>query len=718
MIPEAWPLGFCLFRRFGLADLFGDRQLYNCQSSTFKLSAMSSGSTQQASASPDQIRAQVRQAFDELRVLSRSEESLEEFCRAMLQRVVPLTGAHGCLVWQFDPSVGFKLFQSQGERAGEIPEGHESHRDLLLEVARGGQPMAMDSSALSLVSSVDQSPVPAMQLLVVPVLDRRNRIWGMLELLQRSGINETSRDGYLRFLQQLSSLFSRWHEQHDLRNLGEKEQRWVQRMDLAREVHLARGVKETAYAISNESRRLLDADRVSVASWSGRKSRVEAISSQDKFDNRANVVKMLSRIVDSSIRADEPLWICGNTNNLSPTLAGLVNEFLEESHSRTLGIIPLKSDPTKDQAGLSLDRRPKIRQGKQCGALIVEYFDQELAQSQIAEDLQLATLHATIGMSRSMDEDAVFLMPLWRTLGRLRTLLLGDALKKTIAGSVAVAALVLYLCFWPMTLKMRVDGVLQPEVRRNLFAEIDGVVSAVVFDHNERVAAGEVVLVLDSKQLRLESLQLENQIKTMNEQIDNLDRQLNQLSDLPTTDRFEMAGNLKQFQIQRQGYSDELEIVKKQMESLEIASPIAGTNIMWNARRRLENLPVAANQPLLTIADLDGPWHVELMVPQNRVGYIQRALTDQPTSELETEMILATNPNEKIMGKLVSISDRAEPSDDGTTVFRAIVKLDKKLIERPNPGAGVTVRVACGSRPAGFVWFYQVIDFFRTQVLF
>ncbi len=679
---------------------------------------MSSGATSQSSASPDQIRAQVRQAFDELRVLSRSEESLEQFCQAMLQRVVPLTGAHGCLVWQFDPSVGFKRYQALGNRAQDISESHESHRDLLLEVARGGQPMAMDTSALGIESSSDDSATPEMMLLVVPVLDRRNRIWGMLELLQRAGISDISRDGYLRFLQQLSGLFSRWHEQHDLRNIGENEQRWNQRMDLAREIHLARGVKETAYSIANESRRLLEADRVSVASWTGRKSRVQAISSQDKFDNRANVVKMLGRIVDSSIRADEPLWICGDTTGLSPSLAALVNEFLEESHSRTLGVIPLKSDPTRDQAGLSLDRRPKMRQGKQCGALIVEYFDQELPKAQILEDLQLATQHATIGMARSIDEDAVFLMPLWRTLGRVKHLLLGDALKKTIAGTVTAVALLLFLCFWPLTLKMRVDGVLQPEIRRNLFTEIDGVVSEILFDHNEQVAVNDVVIRLDSKILTLESLKLENQIKTLNEQIINLDRQLNQIKHMPTADKFEMQGNLKQFQIQRQGYIDELEIVRNQMKSLEIATPIAGTNIMWNARRRLENLPVAANQPLLTIADLDGPWQVELMIPQNRVGYIQRALKEQDTTELVTEMILATNPNEKIPGKLISISDRAEPSDDGSTVFRAIVKLDKKLIERPNPGSGVTVRVACGSRSAGFVWFYQVIDFFRTQVLF
>lgn len=680
---------------------------------------MSSGSSSQTPASADQIRQQVRQAFEQLRDLSRGDIPLDQFCQALLHRVVPLTGAHGCMVWQADGGNGFQPLQSLGPRVAEIAPGHPRHRDLLQEVAREGQPLAIQASAIGLpVAQGEFSDRPDMLLLIVPVLDRSERVWGMLELLQRSGIPETARDGYLRFLQQLATLFTRWHEQKELRAVqAAPAAHWPLRMEMAKEIHSARGVRETAFAIANEVRRLLNADRVSVAVWNGRHCRVEAISSQDKFDNRANVVRMLGRIADGSVRSDEPLWINGDTSLLSPSVATHVNAYLEESHARTLAVLPVR--PLQQAAApLSLERRPRLHRDRPCGALILEFFDREIPQSGVQEDLTLGLEHSTIGLTRALDEDAVFLMPLWRTLGRMRKLLFGDALRKTVAAATALLLFTLFLCFWPLQLKMRVDGVLQPEVRRNLFSEIDGVVTAVRFDHNETVRANDVVIELESQQLRLSRLELEGQIHTLSEQIDGLSRQLTQRRDIPEADRFEMVTNKDQLEIQRQGFEDQLAIVRKQMESLQVISPIDGTVVMWDARHRLENLPVAANQPLMSVADLNGRWQVELTIPQNRVGYIQQALKSVSDGQLPAQMILATDPNRRIPGKLVRIATRAEPGADGQTFFRGIVELDRQLIERPQPGAGVTVRIECGPRAAGFVWFYQLIDFVRTRVLF
>lgn len=679
---------------------------------------MSSGSPSQSATSPDQIRQQVRQTFEQLRELSREAIPVEQFCEAMLARVIPLTGSHGGVVWLSEAGRGFRPLKALGPRIAEVPPAHPRHLEMLREVAREGQPLAIQSSAIGLTNGAAEASRSDMLLLVVPVVDRENRVWGLLELLQRSGIAETARDGYLRFLQQLATLFSRWQEPEAVTSTpAVAGSQWPQRMELAREVHRARGVRETAYAIANEVRRLLHADRVSVAVGNGRKCRIEAISSQDKFDNRANVVRMLGQIADGTVRSDELLWINGDTTHLSPSVAQQVNAYLEESHARTLAVIPLKP-PAESASVLSLERRPKLQREPASGALIIEYFDRELRQADLHEDLESGLEHARIGLTRALDEDAVFLMPLWRTLGRTRKLLLGDALRKTIAAAVALLLLTLFLLFWPLQLKMRVDGILQPEVRRNLFSEIDGVVTAVRFDHKQKVAAGDVVIELDSQQLRLSALELTGQIRTLDQQIEGLSRQLSSQRDLPPADRFEMSSNLEQLEIQRDGFRSQLEIVERQMKSLQVVSPIAGTVVMWDARHRLENLPVAANQPLMSIADLEGNWQIELTIPQNRIGYIQQALQGSPDGELPAEMILATDPNRRITGKLVSVAIRAEPGADGQHFFRGIVRLDPGLIEKPQPGAGVTVRVHCGTRSAGFVWFYQVIDYVRTRILF
>ena len=49
-------------------------------------------------------------------------------------------------------------------------------------------------------------------------------------------------------------------------------------------------MRETAYTIVNEGRRLIGCDRVSVAIKRGRTCKVEAISGQDTIESRSNVV--------------------------------------------------------------------------------------------------------------------------------------------------------------------------------------------------------------------------------------------------------------------------------------------------------------------------------------------------------------------------------------------------------------------------------------------
>ena len=55
-------------------------------------------------------------------------------------------------------------------------------------------------------------------------------------------------------------------------------------------------LKETAYIVANEGRRLIGCDRVSVAIKKGRKCKVQAISGQDTIENRSNIVAALNKL--------------------------------------------------------------------------------------------------------------------------------------------------------------------------------------------------------------------------------------------------------------------------------------------------------------------------------------------------------------------------------------------------------------------------------------
>lgn len=667
----------------------------------------------------EQIKEQVRLTIQELRALVRASITFDEFCKTLLAKAVPLTGAHGAIIWRAGeggklvPAAGF------GARVKEINPEHPAHLNLLIEVATKQQSIVVPSEALGLLNDaqMSQGQAPAEMLLVLtPVFDRKKNCWGVLELLQRFDLAPAAQQGYLKFLAELASLFPRWHEQNDLRKMSSKESAWTGRMAFVKEVHRSTELEPTAFAVANEVRRLLNADRASVAVWNGSHCKIKSISSQDRFDNRSNVVKRLNAVATAAVRSATPLWLTGDTSTLPPKLATLVNHYLDESHSRTLGVIPIEEFDAAPPAN-SIKRR-KAKKKRKLGALVIEYFDREMPRQVHEEDLQMATEEASVALTNAMETNEILLLPLLRWAGRVKRFLLGDHLAKTITGASIFVAIIAMFCFWPASMRLKIDGVLQPQIRRNLFTELDGVVRAVHFDHNATVKKGDLLLELENEPLTMKALELSGDIKTADEQIASLRRQLVQLRNMKEDETLTLSGKLEQLEIQNQGLKNQLDLVNRRLKSLKMYSPVDGTVLTWEAKRRLENLPVQANQPVVSVANLDGPWQVELMIPQNRVGYVTRALKENSENQLKAEFLLSTDPNTRLSGRLVRIAERAEPDQSGALAFRAIIEVTTSDLQNPQPGAGVTARVDCGRQSLGFVWFFQIIDFVRTHLWF
>jgi multidrug efflux pump subunit AcrA (membrane-fusion protein) len=668
----------------------------------------------------EQVKQQVRNTIQELRNLVRASISFEEFCQTLLAKAVPLTGAYGAIIWRGGGENGqLVLAASHGPRADEIHPNHPAHMSMLLDAATKQHSLVVPSEALGLfngmVNAEGQRP-GEMLLLVSPVFDRKKNCWGVIELLQRPDIVPAAQQGYLKFLGELAGLFPRWHEQNDLRKMSSSETNWSSRLAFAKEVHRSTELEPTAYAVANEARRLLNADRTSIAIWDGSQCKIRAISSQDRFDNRANVVKRLRAVTTAAVRSSTPLWLTGDTSALPPNVANLVNNYLDEAHSRTLAVIPLEEyQPPSSTVSV---KRAQPKRKRKLGALVLEYFDREVPREAHEEDLQLVVDEGSVALTNALETNDILFLPLLRWLGGVKRFLLGDHLSKTLTALAALSLFTAFMCLWPTQMRLKIDGVLQPEIRRNLFTELDGVVEKVNVDHNSVVRKGDLLLELNNEPLRLKALELSGQIKTNREQVDGLRRQQLQQKNMKEDERLSIAGRIEQLEIQNKSLEEQLTRVERQLDSLKIYTPIDGTVLTWEARRRLDQLPVQANQPVLSVADLNGPWQVELMIPQNRVGYVTRALQESKDGQLKTEFVLATNPNVRIQGRLLRIAERAEADPNGALSFRAVVEVDKQSLTKPQPGAGVSARVNCGWQPIGFGWFFQIVDFVRTHLWF
>ncbi len=688
---------------------------------------MSAGQSQDGQSAA--IREEVRRTIQQLNEMAQSERNFDQFCEAVLSKVVKITGAHGALLWQVNGSEVPKLTHQAGEHPNAAAQKitaqeNPQHSNAVLEVVAKQVPMGLTSEAFtSAIGEGEYDPNTARDesflMLFSPVYNRAKKCCGTLELLQRGDISPAAQEGYLRFLSQIAMLFQRWHEQQNLAKLTENADKWHEKLDFITEVHRSIDPAETAFAIANEARRLLNCDRVSVAKWNGRRCKVTAISSQDRFDNRANVVRKLGAVATSSVSADTPLWIIGSTEGIAPEVAHQINDYLDESHSRTLAVLPLIAKPP---AAPDLEMRSRRKEkARKLGALIIEYFDTDVSQAEIAEQCDLIVKQSESAMENSRVHGEIFLLPIWQRLGWLQQLLFRDHRAKTMTGLAALAILTLFLIFFPKELKMKVEGVMHPTQRQTIFSLTDGIITSVNIEERGKVKQGEILLQLENPDLELQIQDAELRLETLQHQIEEATAQL-AMRRGDATERIEIGGALELYRKRRENLQEQLALMEKKKSFQIITSPIDGTVVTPQPKRRLMNFPTTANLAVLEVADFEGPWQMELKIPQNKIGYVTEAQQAAKNQPLPVEFRIGTNPNLVLDGRLISVASRAVPAESGVPEFRAIVEADgeqfQQLSDELRSGTGVTAKILCGKRSLGFVCFYQIIDWLRTKVFF
>jgi multidrug efflux pump subunit AcrA (membrane-fusion protein) len=674
---------------------------------------MSTGESKQSYTVED-IKAELRHAVRQLGELTRSDVAYEDFSKTVLSKLISLTGAHGALLWHLLPTGSVQPAQQVLAPNLSLDLDAGRHREVVAGIAHNQSTECIDSRTLATSEAVD--PAATCLLMLTPVLDRRRQSIGVLELLQRNNVTAAAREGYIKFLVKMAELFQRWHEHHDLQRLSQSADVHSTTLEFVTEVHRSIDFKETVYAIANESRRLLNCDRVSVAKWTGNACKVLAISSQDRFDNRANVVRKLGSLATACVRSDTTLWITGETAGLPPEIVRRINEYLDESHCRTLAVIPLHKQTTVE-ANLEFQPRRRTRPRK-LGALIIEFFQVDVAQDQVAEPVRLIKEHAQISAANALEHQQIFLRPLWKRLGDLTAFLFRDHFAKTMTALGALTLFTLFLIFFPSELKMRVPGVMQPAERRNIFAMTEGIIEAIHVDQGDQVTKGDLLIELVNPDLDIAIEEARGQHKVVSQKIMEVNTRLSREKQLAEDDAISLWGQRDQLSEQKTNLEKQLQLMEKKLALQKITSPINGTVVTWDARKRLTDLPVTAGQFVLAVGDFKGRWQAELRVPQNQVGYVVAAMNNNDGPPLDVDFRVSTNPNVLVHGKLIRLADRTDPGQSGVPEFRAIVEADTSELSDLRPGAGLTAKIHCGQRATGFVWFYQIIDFLRTRVFF
>lgn len=674
-----------------------------------------------------QAKAEIRTLVREITELSQAALSGEEFFPAFLDRVVSALAAAGGAIWLPDAGDGqLRLryhIHLKDLALAEYPAAAAQHGRLLERVWAEGQPVSVGPDDGTADARATGNPTPCLLLLGLLTVDGQRQ--GLVEIFQRPRGGPVTQRGYLRFLVQMCDVAGDYLKTRRLRELREHQAWWEGLEQFLHAIHRRLDLQATAYAIANEGRRLLGVDRVSVVVRRHERVQVLAVSGLDTIDNRAGEVARMAALVSTVLATGEPLWspppeaapaVAAEGRQPLPPVAEALQPYLDASHARHVVVLPLRPPADTGEAESAADPAAPV------GALVVEQFLEVRRPGDWPARVECVARHTAVALRQAREHESLFLLPLWRWLGSLRTVLATGGHR--VLTLTALGALVLCgLAFLPGELEIAATGRLQPVVRQEIFASIAGTVEEVLVEHGQAVQANQVLARLRNTDLALELADLLGRKTTVQEQLLAVQRSLLKADQLPAEERNRLAGSQAELKQAVASLDRQLELCRRKEQQLLVRTPRRGLVASWHVRQELLQRPVQMGQRLMSIIDPDGAWELELEVPERDVGHVLAA-RPRPTGESQSRpglpvvFQLHTHPGRSFTARVVEIERTTERAAPAGTVVYVRAAVDKRQL--PDLGGQVTAdaRLGCGKRPLGYVWLRDVIETVQLKVLF
>ncbi|MCA9265695.1 MAG: HlyD family efflux transporter periplasmic adaptor subunit [Planctomycetales bacterium] len=680
----------------------------------------------------EETKLQIRGLVSEITQLSRQNLEPAVFYGEFLQRVLSALAAVGGAVWIRNEGSGLELANQINLRASFPNTDGDSddltrHARLLHRVVQSGEELLVPP--FSGPPGDEEAGNPTAYLLVlVPIQDDQN-IAGVVEIFQRANTGPASQRGYLRFLSEMCVLVGDYLKGRRLRQLNDWQSLFSKVDRFSRTVHEGLDPKTTAYTIANEGRRLIGCDRVSVALRKGTRCKIEAVSGQDTMDTRASSVVLLGKLATAVMRSGDPLWYTGNTDDLPPQIERAVHDYVDETHTKSVAVLPLRRPMKYIPDGDETKRKQaEEEEGEVIGTLIVEQIEDNRPPEEFASSVDLVTEHSSRALANSMEHNNLFLMPVWRTIGNAAWVLRARTLPKTLAIAAAVLALVLAMFLVPWDFEMKCKGALLPVQRQDVFNLEDGTVMEVDVEHGSEVGEGQELANLRNSALDVEISRVMGEIDTTQKQREAIVRQLRDSATLARMSRVEQAQTASEkfrLEAELKSLNQQLVLLRTRRDNLVVKSPMAGEIMTWDVKKLLERRPVSKGDVLMTVVNPDGPWELELYVPESKIGHI---LQNPPPDggPWKVRYILKSNPKIEHVGTIREIHNAAQLHEEHGHSVRVVVDIDKQdFLGADNagevlakPGTEVTAKVYCGRRPVGYALFHELFETIQSRLFF
>ena len=688
----------------------------------------------------EQTKNQIRKLVAEIADLAESDIQPNEFYVEFLNRSVAAVAATGGAFWMMDGKGGLRLqyqveFGVTGLMDGRVKTA--PHDALLGCMLQASQSQIIPPSAV--IEGVPQAFNPTEFALIIAPLMVDKQVVGLLEILMDPTRRAAQQKSTLRFVSDLCDLAATYLKNRQMRQMMSQQRLWNQLEGFTHQIHGSLDLKETAYSVVNDGKRLVACDRLTVALKIAGRTMVEAVSGQEVVEQRSNLVRELTRLCKVVIRSGEDLLYTGNTDGLAPDIRDALELYVDESGSKVVVVTLLhKPEPIGEE---SPDNKTKEKVS--FGCLVAEQIGDELAPTDMHARTEVVSRHASTALWNAQEHHKIFLKPVLKAMGSPWRMFRGRTLAKIGAVLAAVLVFIAGMAFIPCTLTIEGHGSLLPEERHKIYAPLAGIVGEVLVDHDARVKKGDVLIKLDSYELQKELKGLMADMEKAKSQIVQFGlQQERSRRGQDEQEQLQIQAQLAEAKITAKSSKERIEILNEQIELMNIRSPQDGVITTWEARKNLMGRPVEIGTELLQVAAEDGDWILEVEVPDDDMGPILAAQSKldedikagkkKVGTPLGAYFVTMTDPEHRYEGYVVRIAPGAETMAESeqyknrhivkvTIGFSEAVRQDylvRNEVKVMRPGAEVRARVNSGATNLAYYLLRKPIQVFYESVLF
>ena len=460
---------------------------------------------------------------------------------------------------------------------------------------------------------------------------------------------------------------------------------------------------QLTYHLVNDLAKLTGADRVSFISP---RRKIWAISGAADFSLRTSTAKTLARIAGAAVATRGGMeWSAGQLASDGMRLPRGLKERVAELPSQNGFVLPI------------------FEKRRRAGVLVLEFFetggevnDQETSVLERRELINEAVAFASPVILRSHQVHSI---PGIGKLDLLFNRILARPVRTAFVSLMAVAVAVamfyaLFCVFQP--LEIHGEGLLLPTQQQHVFAQLDGEVDRLHVGEGDSVRANQVLLNISDLKLDEELISIEGSIGETRQELRNLS-----LADFESDDEDSLAdethkaSEIERLNIRLSTLETRLTFFESRKSRLHVTSPIDGQITTPGLRQRLLARPVNRGDLLMTVAKTQGPWQLELKIPENRVEFVDAAFkrlkADAPDRRLTVQFRLSSDSQQTHQGTLRSIDYRSELSagQEELSMVVAMIDIDEQeLSDSLRLGARVYGKIDCGQRSNFYLLTYEL----------